>query len=57
MALRSSQGSNGLGWSPISFEAIDAWARMTRAQPTAFEVELIRRIDAAVAELVAKRDG
>lgn len=44
----------GFGPAPISWEAIDAWARRTGADPTPLELELIDAIDCAYMEQAAK---
>lgn len=40
--------ARGGGWgpAPISWEAIDAWARRMRVDPRPWELEVIREIDA-----------
>jgi hypothetical protein len=38
--------ANGMGRSPIGWQAIDAWARQTLAQPTPWEARLLRRLSA-----------
>lgn len=36
---------SGFGANPISFSEIDAWARLTRTRPAAWEVRALRALD------------
>lgn len=45
LEISSSRGSNGYGPSPISYTELDCWARLTRRKLTAFDVEVIMRLD------------
>ncbi|MBP2495381.1 hypothetical protein ABID82_002286 [Methylobacterium sp. PvP062] len=56
-AVAATRGNNGFGLLPISYGEIAAWAALSRAEPTPWEISLIREIDAAVlAILNAKKD-
>lgn len=52
--LSAARTSNGWGANPITFPEIDAWARLTRSEPTPWEIGLIRRIDAAILPKINK---
>lgn len=41
----SRRRSNGFGANPISYAEVEAWARLTRTQPSALEVEWIMDLD------------
>jgi hypothetical protein len=44
------------GVSPITFEAIEAWARLTGARPRPEEVRLIRKLDDLYREVIAEKE-
>jgi hypothetical protein len=44
----------GMGFVPISYAEIDAWARRTGRDPLPYEVQLIRRVDM---KLLGSLDG
>lgn len=44
--LGGARTSNGFGLNPISFTEIRAWADLTGADPTPWEVGLLKRLDA-----------
>jgi hypothetical protein len=41
------------GWNPITYEAIEAWARLTGIEPTRREVQLLRLMDLAASKVAA----
>jgi hypothetical protein len=45
--LSNSRGYSEAGPMSISFMEIDAWARLTRMDPTAWEISVIKQIDRA----------
>ena len=45
--LSAARGAGVAGPNPISFAEIAAWARLTGADPSPAEVQILRRIDAA----------
>lgn len=45
--LDSTRGSNGFGPNPITYPDIDAWSRLTGANPESWEVSVIMKMDAA----------
>lgn len=45
--LSAARGANGFGLNPISFADLAAWAAMTGAEPTEWEVAAIREMDRA----------
>lgn len=45
--LSAARGSGAAGPNPISFAELAAWAALTGNEPTAAEVHILRRIDAA----------
>lgn len=53
--LHQARGSSGFGPVPISYEAIDAWNRLTGAAARPWEVALIRRLDQIWLGLWAKQ--
>lgn len=55
--LSAARQSNGYSIGPISFSDIDAWSRLTRSDPTPWEVALIRRIDAAIIPVLNGRSS
>lgn len=57
MELRAAQGQSGMGgWTPISYEAIGAWSRLTGSSPSLFELQLIRRADAVAAKILTAEE-
>jgi len=44
--LDNARGGNGFGLNPISYTELLAWATMTRANPSPWEVATLKRIDA-----------
>jgi hypothetical protein len=53
--LSRSRGSNGFGLNPIGYPDIAAWARLTGREPTPWEVSVLRRMDNALLESLAKK--
>ena len=45
LELSAARGSTGFGPAPIGYRDMADWSRMTGAQPTPFEVGLLREID------------
>lgn len=43
--LGGSRTNNGFGLNPISYSEIKAWADLTGAEPTPWEVSLLKRLD------------
>ncbi|MCP3065845.1 hypothetical protein LXT21_44465 [Myxococcus sp. K38C18041901] len=43
--LSGARGAGGFSIAPISFQDIEAWARLTGHQPTPAEVVLLRQLD------------
>lgn len=52
--LNASRGG-GMGPGPISFSEIDAWRRLTGADPTREEIAALREMDSTYLAAVAKR--
>jgi len=50
--LASARQGNGFGGNPISYSEIKSWAELTRRAPNPFEVDVLRRIDAAILALM-----
>lgn len=55
--LHASRTSNGFGMNPISWVEIEAYGRVRGLALTGWEVALVRRMDAALMDAVAKRAG
>jgi hypothetical protein len=55
MALHNRRGSNGFSALPISWEALDAWARRMQIEPTPWEVETIFAVDDACLTVKAEQ--
>lgn len=43
--MSGARTSNGFGLNPLSFAEIQAWAALTGADPTPWEVSLLKRLD------------
>ena len=54
LELDAARGANGFGPNPLSYTEIDAWARLTGARLSAWEVSLLRDIDRVVIEKTAR---
>jgi hypothetical protein len=52
----SSTRGGGFGPAPISFQEIDAWARLMRTGPTPWEIEQIMRLDGVWFKVQAEKD-
>lgn len=52
--LNSARTSNGFGANPITYSEIAAWSALTLNVPTPWEVSLLKRIDRAFLEEMAK---
>lgn len=46
-SLDAARGNNGWSWNPLGFADIEAWTRLSRIQPTPFEVDCLRLLDRA----------
>lgn len=55
--LSSARGSTGFGMAPLSYQEIEAWARLRDVRPTPFEVQALKDVDMIyLASIVEKRD-
>ena len=48
LSLHAARTAGGFGPNPITYEALAAWATLTHTRPTAWEIETLRALDAAV---------
>lgn len=55
-ALSAARGSNGFSLVPIAYTEIEAWARLTGAEPEPWEVMAIKAMDKAMLE-ESRTDG
>jgi hypothetical protein len=55
-AVAATRSNNGFGLLPISFGELAAWSRLSCAEPTPWEISLIRRIDMAVLPILNAKD-
>jgi hypothetical protein len=55
--LSHARSSNGYSANPIGFAEIEAWARLTGQEPTPWEVSVLRRMDTAALEEMAKKSA
>jgi hypothetical protein len=56
--LSAARSGNGFCFEPIKFSEIDAWARVTGAKPSPWEVSLLRQIDVVIVrKLNSKQSG
>lgn len=46
-ALDAARSSNGMGANPIGYGELDAWSRLTGAEPSPQEVVILKRMDTA----------
>lgn len=53
--LNSGRGSNGFGPSPLTFTEIESWTRLRQFPLTAWEVDVIKKLDAVFLEDHAKK--
>lgn len=43
--LNTGRASSGFGLLPISYTEMEAWARLTGAEPTPYDIWILRQID------------
>lgn len=55
LELNSGRGSSGFGPQPLSYQEIESWARLTRRHLTAWQVQLLKRLDAMYLSKQAKQ--
>ncbi|HVV43186.1 MAG TPA: hypothetical protein VHC94_19220 [Nitrobacter sp.] len=53
--VHATRGSNGFGANPISYGEIESWSRLRREPVRPFEMDIIRALDIAYLEAVAKK--
>jgi hypothetical protein len=55
--LDAGRGGGGFGPTPLSWGTLDAWARLTRTRPTAFEVHCLLALDGQRLMVIAEKAG
>jgi hypothetical protein len=57
LELHAARGSNGFGPSAVGWQELDAWSRLTRRHPAAWEIAAIRELDRVYLEEASRADG